>query len=203
MRDFHQLFPKTGIVSDAPSTFGLLIGDTMVENEYSDELDRTDIRILRELSADGRLSWRVLAERISLSLTPTLRRVRQLEERGYIRGYTAQLDEARLAGSMNVFVSVTLEKQSESAIARFEKEIALAPEVMSCFLMTGDADYNLRVVVRDLDAYHRFLTRTLTRIPGVEHIKSSFALKTILMRSSPLLRETEPSERKGPRTLTK
>jgi Lrp/AsnC family leucine-responsive transcriptional regulator len=133
------------------------------------------------------LSWRELAERIGLSLTPTLRRVHQLEERGYIRGYVAQLDEGRLAGSMNVFVSVTLERQSEAAIARFETEIALAPEVMSCFLMTGDADYNLRVVVRDLDAYHLFLTRTLTRIPGVEHIKSSFALKTVLMRSAPPL----------------
>ncbi|WP_408440969.1 MULTISPECIES: Lrp/AsnC family transcriptional regulator [Paraburkholderia] len=146
-----------------------------------------DIKILRELAADGRLSWRELAERIGLSLTPTLRRVHQLEERGYIRGYVAQLDEGRLAGSMNVFVSVTLERQSEAAIARFETEIALAPEVMSCFLMTGDADYNLRVVVRDLDAYHLFLTRTLTRIPGVEHIKSSFALKTVLMRSAPPL----------------
>ncbi|MFL9994476.1 Lrp/AsnC family transcriptional regulator [Paraburkholderia sediminicola] len=155
--------------------------------ESTDHLDRVDIKILRELAADGRLSWRELAERIGLSLTPTLRRVHQLEERGYIRGYVAQLDESRLAGSMNVFVSVTLERQSEAAIARFETEIALAPEVMSCFLMTGDADYNLRVVVRDLDAYHLFLTRTLTRIPGVEHIKSSFALKTVLMRSAPPL----------------
>jgi Lrp/AsnC family leucine-responsive transcriptional regulator len=153
--------------------------------ESTDHLDRVDIKILRELAADGRLSWRELAERIGLSLTPTLRRVHQLEERGYIRGYVAQLDEGRLAGSMNVFVSVTLERQSEAAIARFETEIALAPEVMSCFLMTGDADYNLRVVVRD--AYHLFLTRTLTRIPGVEHIKSSFALKTVLMRSAPPL----------------
>ena len=155
--------------------------------EPLDDLDRIDIQILRELAADGRLSWRDLAERISLSLTPTLRRVHQLEARGYIRGYVAQLDEKRLAGSVNVFVSVTLAKQSEKAIARFEEEISLAPEVMSCFLMTGDADYVLRVVVRDLDAYHIFLTRTLTRIPGVEHIKSSFALKTVLMRSAPPL----------------
>lgn len=153
----------------------------------SDDLDRIDIHVLKELAADGRISWRDLSERVGLSLTPTLRRVHQLEERGYIRGYVAQLDERRLAGSMNVFVSVTLAKQSEDAIARFEEEIALAPEVMSCFLMTGDADYTLRVVVRDLDAYHVFLTRTLTRIPGVEHIKSSFALKTVLMRSAPPL----------------
>jgi Lrp/AsnC family leucine-responsive transcriptional regulator len=151
------------------------------------DLDRVDILILKELAVDGRLSWRDLSERIGLSLTPTLRRVHHLEEQGIIRGYIAQLDEKRLAGSMNVFVSVTLAKQSEKGIARFEEEIALAPEVMSCFLMTGDADYNLRVVVRDLDAYHVFLTRTLTRIPGVEHIKTSFALKTVLMRSAPPL----------------
>ena len=151
------------------------------------DLDRVDILILKELAVDGRLSWRDLSERIGLSLTPTLRRVHHLEEQGFIRGYIAQLDEKRLAGSMNVFVSVTLAKQSEKGIARFEEEIALAPEVMSCFLMTGDADYNLRVVVRDLDAYHVFLTRTLTRIPGVEHIKTSFALKTVLMRSAPSL----------------
>lgn len=151
------------------------------------ELDRLDIRILRELAADGRLSWRDLAERIGLSLTPTMRRVKRLEEDGYIKGYVAELDEARLAGSMSVFVSVTLEKQSDKAIARFESEIALAPEVMSCFLMTGDSDYNLRVVVRDLDAYHQFLRRSLTLIPGVAHIKSSFALKTVLMRSAPPL----------------
>lgn len=155
--------------------------------ESKADLDRIDITILRELAANGRLSSRELAERIGLTLTPTLRRVRQLEEQGYIRGYVAQLDERRLAGPMTVFVSVTLAKQSEAAIARFESEISTAPEVMSCFLMTGDADYNLRVVVQDLDAYHLFLTRTLTRIPGVEHIKSSFALKTVLMRSAPLL----------------
>ena len=155
--------------------------------QQSGDLDRIDIQILKALAVDGRLSWRDLAERIGLSLTPTTRRVKRLEEDGYIRGYVAQLDEARLAGAMNVFVSVALEKQSEKTIARFEAEIALAPEVMSCFLMTGESDYNLRVVVADLDAYHQFLMRSLTRIPGVAHIKSSFALKTVLMRSAPPL----------------
>ena len=152
-----------------------------------DELDRYDLDILRELMADGRMSGRDLAERIGLSLTPTLRRVRRLEEEKYIRGYVALLDEQRLAGSISAFVSVTLEKQSDAAIAEFERAIVLCPEVMSCFLMTGDADYNLRVVVRDLETYHQFLMLTLTRIPGVQHIKSSFALKTVFMRSAPLL----------------
>lgn len=151
------------------------------------DLDTFDLKLLRELAIDGRLSGRELADRIGLSLTPTLRRVRRLEDQQYIKGYVAQLDEQRLAGTISVFVSVTLERQSEAAITNFERTIAQVPEVMSCFLMTGDADYNLRVVVPNLDAYHEFLTRTLTRIPGVEHIKSSFALKTVLMRSAPLV----------------
>jgi Lrp/AsnC family leucine-responsive transcriptional regulator len=149
--------------------------------------DKTDRKILELLAKDGRMAWSTLAESIGLSLTPTLRRVRQLEDEGYIQGYMATLDEGRLAGKISVFVSVTLAAQSEEVIARFEEQIALAPEVMSCFLMTGDADYRLRVVVPDLETYHRFLTRTLTRIPGVAHIKSSFALKIVLNRSSPLL----------------
>lgn len=151
------------------------------------DIDKTDLKILKELAGDGRMAWSALGERIGLSLTPTLRRVRRLEEDGYIQGYTAKLDEGRLAGRMSVFVSVTLTTQSEETIARFEEQIAVAPEVMSCFLMSGDADYNLRVVVPDLDAYHHFLTRTLTRIPGVAHIKSSFALKAVLMRTAPVL----------------
>jgi DNA-binding Lrp family transcriptional regulator len=151
------------------------------------DLDRTDIKILKQLSVDGRLGWKELADKIGLSLTPTLRRVRRLEEEGYIRGYIAQLDEGRLAGGISVFVSVSLDKQSEEAIAAFERQIVLASEVMSCFLTTGDADYSLRVVVPDLDAYHRFLTRTLTKIPGVAQIKSSFSLKTVLFRAAPLL----------------
>ena len=149
--------------------------------------DRTDLKILKELARDGRMAWSALAERIGLSLTPTLRRVKRLEEDGFIEGYVARLDEGKLAGRISVFVSVTLASQSEEIIARFEEQIALAPEVMSCFLMTGDADYNLRVVVPDLDAYNHFLTRTLTRIDGVAHIKSSFALRAVLNRASPLL----------------
>ena len=153
----------------------------------SDELDRTDLKILSELSRNGRVSWRELAETIGLSLTPTLRRVRQLEESGYITGYSAHLDESRLAGGMSLFVSITLERQSQDVLDRFEREIAAMPQVMSCFLMTGDADYILRVVVEDLAGYQSLLTSTLTKIPGVAHIKSSFALKAVLNRRTPLL----------------
>lgn len=154
---------------------------------YHHDLDKIDLRILRELAANGRLSWRELSERIGLSLTPTLRRVHKLEKDGFIKGYAAQLDETKLVGDLNVFVAVTLVNQSESVIKRFEKEIVVAPEVMSCFTMTGDADFILRVVVADMGSYQSFLTRTLTRIPGVEHIRSSFALKTVLIRNSPML----------------
>jgi len=153
----------------------------------TDDLDRTDLKILSELSRNGRVSWRELADIIGLSLTPTLRRVRQLEKSGYITGYSAHLDESRLAGGMSLFVSITLEKQSQDALDRFEREIAASPQVMSCFLMTGDADYILRVVVEDLAGYQAFLTSTLTKIPGVAHIKSSFALKAVLNRQAPML----------------
>ncbi|SMP60946.1 Lrp/AsnC family transcriptional regulator [Noviherbaspirillum suwonense] len=149
------------------------------------KLDKFDFKILNALANDGRVSWRDLAEQIGLSLTPTLRRVRLLEEEGYIQGYFARLDETRLSGELVVFVSVAMDKQAVEALTLFEERVAQVPEVMSCFLMTGDADYLLRVVVRDLHTYQSFLVNTLTRIPGVAHIKSSFALKTVLMRNAP------------------
>src|ERR1700746_3244453 len=111
------------------------------------ELDGYDYRILQELTRDGRLSWRDLADRIGLSLTPTLRRVRRLEETGYINGYSANLDERRLAGAMIVFISVTLERQVEDALTVFETEVLKLPQVMSGFLMTGGGDYLLGVGV--------------------------------------------------------
>ena len=154
---------------------------------FTDELDRIDLTILSELSKDGRISWRELGEKVGLSLTPTLRRVRQLESSGYVTGYSAHLDEARLVGGMSVFVSITLERQSQDVLDGFERAIAAAPQVMSCFLMTGDADYFLRVVVEDLAGYQAFLSSTLTQLPGVAHIKSSFALRAVLNRQAPLL----------------
>lgn len=151
-------------------------------------LDAFDVKILKALAGDGRLSARDLGERIGLSLTPTLRRVRRLEEEGYILGYGARLDEAKLGAVISVFVQVTLTAQTEEAIVAFEKEIVKAPEVMSCFLMTGGADYMLRVVVPDLPSYQAFLMNTLTRAPGVAHIQSSFALTSVIQRSAPPLR---------------
>jgi DNA-binding Lrp family transcriptional regulator len=152
----------------------------------SAELDSCDRKILRHLAQDGRISWRDLADRIGLSLTPTLRRVRRLEAESYIEGYSANLDERRLLGTMSAFVSVTLERQSEGALAAFEAKVVTLPEVMSAFLMTGGADYFLRIVVRDLDHYQRLLAE-LTRIPGVAHIQSSFAIRPVIKRPAPLV----------------
>lgn len=150
-------------------------------------LDAYDLKILKRLSIDGRVTWSDLAEEIGLSLTPTIRRVRQLEETGYIGGYFARLDEKLLAGGMIVFVSVTLERQVREVLDAFEAGVMELPEVMSGFLMSGGSDYLLRSVVRDLDHYRRFLDE-LTRLPGVAHIQSSFALNAFVNRPSPLIR---------------
>lgn len=158
-------------------------------------LDGYDLRILRRLAEDGRITWRDLANEIGLSMTPTVRRVRLLEEAGYIRGYFAQLDEGRLAGTMIVFISVTLERQIREVLERFEAVVAEIPEVMSGFLMTGGADYLLRAVVRDLQHY-RDLLEQLTQIAGVAHIQSSFALKAFINRPVPAL-EGRRSSRSG------
>jgi Lrp/AsnC family leucine-responsive transcriptional regulator len=155
----------------------------MIQAGQHDSFDR---KILAALTRDGRLSWRDLSSEIGLSLTPTVRRVRRLESEGYIQGYTAKIDEARLMGKMTVFVSVTLERQVDDALSVFETKVAAFPEVMGGFLMTGGADYLLHVVVRDLDHYQELLS-VLTRTPGVAHIQSSFALKAFIRRNSPLM----------------
>ncbi len=147
-------------------------------------LDRLDMKILRILSTEGRISWRELADKISLSMTPTLRRVRALEESGIIRGYSATIDESKLAGSISIFVSITLNQQISTALTSFESKVGKIPQVMSCFLMTGASDYLLRVVVRDLPEFTRVVDR-LTKIEGVFHIQSSFALKPVIQRQSP------------------
>lgn len=150
-------------------------------------IDALDRKILHHLTIDGRMTWSDLAEQIGLSLTPTIRRVRNLEDAGYITGYSARLDERLLAGSMSAFISITLEKQVRASLDSFETTVADLPEVMSGFLMSGGSDYLLRCVVRDLDHYRDFLD-ILTSLPGVAHIQSSFALKIFVNRAAPLVR---------------
>jgi len=143
------------------------------------ELDSIDRQILACLQRNGRISNVDLAKEVGLSPSPCLRRVRDLEAAGVIDRYVAVLDQAAAGLTLSVFVQVTLERQVEAALETFEKTIADRPEVMECYLMTGDADYLLRIVVDDVMAYEQFLKNHLTRIPGVSSIKSSFALNRV------------------------
>lgn len=138
-----------------------------------------DIAILRNLAGNGRMSLNDLAEAVGLSPTPTARRVKQLEASGAITGYTAQLDETALGFPVSVFVSVRLDKQVDEALALFEQAISRLPEVVDCWLMTGNRDYLMRVATRDLADFERFLTQRLTRIKGVAAIESSIPLRRV------------------------
>jgi Lrp/AsnC family leucine-responsive transcriptional regulator len=141
-------------------------------------LDAIDRRILERLQQDGRLSNADLAEKVGLSSSPCWRRVKALEEAKVITGYAALLDARSVGLSVNVFVSVSLSTQNEKSLKDFERAAALRPEVMECYLMTGDSDYLLRVVVPDLEAYERFVM-DFTKIVGIAQIRSSFALRAV------------------------
>ncbi len=147
-------------------------------------LDAIDRRILENLQDDARIRNVDLAGKVGLSPSPCLRRVGNLEQTGVIRGYATLVDAEAVGLPVSIFVNVTLEKQVERALKVFEKHIRARPEVMECYLMTGDADYLLRVVASDLAAYEKFLIEHLTRIPGVASIKSSFALKQVAYRTA-------------------
>jgi DNA-binding Lrp family transcriptional regulator len=143
---------------------------------HIDEIDR---KILSHLQERARTSNADLADLVGLSPAPCLRRVRALEERGIIRRYAALLDPASLDLGVTVFVQISLDLQVEDRLEIFEKAVMRRPEVLECYLMTGDSDYLLRIVVPDVAAYERFLKDVLTRIEGVAGIKSSFALKQV------------------------
>jgi DNA-binding Lrp family transcriptional regulator len=142
-------------------------------------MDAIDQRILEVLQSDARIANVDLAKAVNLSPSPCLARVRALEADGLIQRYVALLDPQKLGLTVSVLVQVTLEKQIESALEAFEKAVRERPEVMECYLMTGDADYLLRVVVPDVPAFQRFILDFLSRVPGVGNIKSSFALKQV------------------------
>lgn len=147
-------------------------------------LDDVDRRILTALQENARISNVELAEQVGISPSPCWRRVRDLEEKAIIARYVTLLEPANIGLPVSVFIQVSLERQVEAALEEFERAVGGWPEVMECYLMTGDADYLLRVVVADLDAYHRFLVDHLTRVPGVASIKSSFALKQVKYRTA-------------------
>ncbi|HQX48250.1 MAG TPA: Lrp/AsnC family transcriptional regulator [Steroidobacteraceae bacterium] len=142
------------------------------------ELDRYDRRILEVLQADGRLANQELAERIGLSPSPCLRRVRALEEAGVITGYRALVDARKLGLSLMALLHISMDKHTPERFANFEKKIAARPEVLECLLITGqEADYQLKVIVRDMDAYQELLLNRITRIEGVTGVHTSFVLR--------------------------
>ncbi|MBO9425173.1 Lrp/AsnC family transcriptional regulator [Labrenzia sp. R4_1] len=145
----------------------------------SGALDAFDIQILRELRRDGRISIQDLSEQIGLSATPVARRLRQLEDQGIITGYCALIDEMKLGYEVSVFVSVQLDKQVDAALDQFEAAIQAFPEVVDCWLMTGNRDYLLRVATTGLAAFEAFLTGKLTKVPGVANIESSIPLRRV------------------------
>lgn len=149
----------------------------------SARLDGKDRLILHELQLDGRLSNTALAERVNLSESACLRRVKALEESGYMRGYVGLVDQSAAGYPDNVFVRITLHSQQQDDLAAFEAQAKQLPEVMECYLMSGDADYLLRVIVADARDYERVHSQFLTRLPGVDRVHSSFALRTVAKKT--------------------
>ena len=150
----------------------------------SHPLDAVDIRLLERLQTDARITNVALAESAHLSPAPCLRRVRDLETAGVIRGYVALLNPEAVGLDVSVFIQVSLEKQVDSALRTFEETIEAYPEVMECYLMTGDSDYLLRVVAADLKALQHFIVERLARIPNVSNIRSSMTLKQVKYKTA-------------------
>lgn len=145
------------------------------------QLDRYDRQILDLLQQDGRISNQDLAERVALSPSSCLRRVRALEESGLITGYRALLDAKKLGLTLMALIHISMDRHTPERFDHFEAEVASIPEVLECLLITGqDADYQLKVVVADMDAYQELLLQRITRIPGVTGVHSSFVLRRVL-----------------------
>ncbi|MDQ6433263.1 Lrp/AsnC family transcriptional regulator [Mesorhizobium sp. LHD-90] len=142
-------------------------------------LDEIDRKIIAAIQADGKITTQELADKVGLSASPCARRVRLLEQAGIIKGYTAVIDQKKAGLPISAFASIKLERQREEDLDRFSQAVTRWPEVLDCYLMTGQRDYLLRIVVRDLDAYEEFLKDKLTRLDNVASIESSFALKQV------------------------
>ncbi len=145
------------------------------------ELDRLDRRILEVLQKDGAISNLDLAERIGLSATPCARRVKQLQERGIIDKQVTLLNPAALNLKLTALIQVSMDRHTPDRFEHFEKSILACPEVQECLLITGQAsDYQLKVVVQDMDSYHEFLLNKITRIEGVTGVQSSFVMRKVV-----------------------
>lgn len=143
------------------------------------KIDRIDADILTRLQSDGRLSNARLAEQVSLSETPCWRRLKRLEESGVIEGYQAVVNRRALGLGVMAFVQLTCSEHDEKTTAAFQKAIEASPQVLSCHNTTGDADFLLQVVARDLDDYSRFVEQVIRRLPGVTSIRSNLSLREL------------------------
>jgi len=149
------------------------------------KLDRYDCQILEILQEDGRINNQDLADRIGLSPSPCLRRVRALEESGLIVAYRAHLDARKLGLTLMALIHISMDIHTPERFANFEAEIAVLPEVLECLLITGqDADYQIKVAVRDMDHYQSLLLNRITRIAGVTGVHSSFVLRRVLDKTA-------------------
>ena len=143
------------------------------------KVDQTDASILQMLQKNGRATINDISDVVGLSPSPVARRVKLLEEAGIITGYSAQIDEVALGYGFSVFVSVKLDKQVDEALVKFESAIRLFPEVVDCWLMTGNRDYLLRIATAGLAEFGRFLVGKFTKLPGVASIESSIPLRRV------------------------
>ena len=142
------------------------------------KIDETDLKILTELQAHGRITNVELAERVGLSAPPCLRRVRALEQAGYITGYHADLDARRLGYEVTVFAMVGLHSQAEADLKAFEQRVAGWPYVRECHMLNGEIDFILKIVAPDLSSFQTFLTENLTSAPNVDSVKTSLTIRT-------------------------
>lgn len=148
-------------------------------------LDRFDQHILELLQQDGRINNQDLADRIGLSPSPCLRRVRALEESGLIVGYRALLDAKKLGLTLMALVHISMDLHTPERFANFEAAVTVLPEVLECLLITGqEADYQLKIIVRDMDHYQALLLNQLTRIEGVTGVHSSFVLRRVISKTA-------------------
>ena len=152
-------------------------------------LDEIDYRILHHLQMNARISNTELADTVGLSPSPCLRRVKSLESNGVLKRYVGIVDPVMVGLPISIFVTVSLRSQDRAALEDFESHIVGCPEIMECYLMTGNSDYLLRVVMPDLQSYEEFLLDKLTRIPSVSNIESGFSLKQVVYKTEmPLCR---------------
>ncbi len=138
-------------------------------------MDNIDRKIVRELQLNARITNEELAEKVNLSPSPCLRRVKKLENSGILKGYTAVVDQVLCGLSMNVFLSVRLEKPDKQIMQNFENAVSQLDEVLECYLMTGNRDYLLKVISNDLKSYEAFIRDKFSNLPGISSIESSFA----------------------------